>query len=258
MNIPSPAASIPYSGQWCCKALRIRPPLTLRRALADQRSLALQSGSSLCSLCCWCDELHHMPVRVTDEDTFGKTELTGCQGDNAWRQQGEPASAYLLYRRLQITRDERGLPVHQVVGAGIGRERAPVAWRQIFQAFTARAGGGPERRNPQTRPEDVVQVLLFRAIVLTLTYHCESKSIPVKFQTVFRIAHDNGGMINAEEELLWRAMPFRVTFVRRKLQDFEWVAVRIFEVKGLNARGLGVPLGEPLGTARSVFDLVLP
>ena len=81
-----------------------------------------------------------MPVWVTDEDALGKTELTGCKGDNAWRHQGEHTDAYLVCRRLQIPRYECGLPVHQVVGAGIGRERAAVAWRQILQAFKGRAG----------------------------------------------------------------------------------------------------------------------
>ena len=149
-----------------------------------------------------------MPVRITDEDACGETELTGCQGDNVRRYQGEPAGAYSVCRRLEITCDECGLPVHQVIGAGLGRERAPVAGRQIFQAFNGRAGGGPERRNAQTRPEDVVQVFLFRARVLTLTYHREAEDIAVQLQTVFRVAHDNGGMVNAEEEPLRGAMPF--------------------------------------------------
>ena len=48
-----------------------------------------------------------MPVRITDEDAFGKPELTGCQGDNAWRHQGEHAGAYLVCRRLQIPRRYR-------------------------------------------------------------------------------------------------------------------------------------------------------
>src|SRR6266511_5520791 len=47
------------------------------------------------------DELHHMPVWVTDQDTFGKTELTGCKGNNAWRHQGEHASAYLMCCRVK-------------------------------------------------------------------------------------------------------------------------------------------------------------
>src|SRR5215813_7355177 len=76
----------------------------------------VRCGSALGSLGCWCDELHRMPVRITDEDACGKTELTGCQGDNAWRYQGEHAREYLLCRRLQITRDERSLPMDQVVG----------------------------------------------------------------------------------------------------------------------------------------------
>ena len=84
-----------------------------------------------------------MPVWVTDEDACGKAELTVCQSDNAWRHQGEHAGAYLVCRRLKIVRCERGLPVDQVVSAGIGRERAPVAWRQILQEFNGRAGGGP-------------------------------------------------------------------------------------------------------------------
>src|SRR5438094_424309 len=128
MNTLSPAASIRYSGQWCCPVGRIRPS-PLMRAFVSQQRAGFRSGSALRSLYWWCDELHHMPVRITDEDAFGKPELTGCQGDNAWRHQGEHAGAYLVCRRLQIPRYECGLPVHQVVGAGIGRERAPVAWR---------------------------------------------------------------------------------------------------------------------------------
>src|SRR5262249_31797268 len=65
-------------------------------------------------------------------------------------------------------------------------------------------------------------------------------------------------MVNAEEELLRGAMPFCVAFVWGKLQAFERVSIRIFEVEGLNALCFGVPLGKLLGTGRSMFDLVLP
>ena len=102
-------------------------------------------------------------------------------------------------------------------------------------------------------------MFLFRAIVLTLADRGEAEDIPVKFETIFRVPHDNGGMINAEEELLRGTMPFRIAFVRGKLQDFERVSIRIFEVKGLNARCLSGASGKSmllLATLRcQIFDV---
>jgi len=84
-----------------------------------------------------------MPVWVMDEDALGKTELTGCQGDNAWRHQGEHAGAYMVCGCLKITHCERSLPVAQVVGVDIGRVQVPIAWHKILQEFNGWAGGGP-------------------------------------------------------------------------------------------------------------------
>src|SRR5215510_6039342 len=53
-------------------------------------------------------------------------------------------------------------------------------------------------------------------------------------------------MIDPQKETAVGLLPLRVTFVKRKIDELEIVAVRILEVKSLDAgRGL-VPVGNPL------------
>jgi hypothetical protein len=48
------------------------------------------------------------------------------------------------------------------------------------------------------------------------------------------------------------------TLALGELQDLQEVAVRVAEVEGLDAAGVGVPVGERLRAARGVPDAVLP
>jgi hypothetical protein len=49
-------------------------------------------------------------------------------------------------------------------------------------------------------------------------------------------------MINAQEQLVGWSVPPGIAFARRELQNFQRMPVGVFEVKGLNAAGIGIPI----------------
>src|SRR5215475_2033113 len=63
-------------------------------------------------------------------------------------------------------------------------------------------------------------------------------------------------MIDPQEETTVGLLPFRVTFVRWKIDELQIVAVRILEIESLNA-GCGlVPIGNPLRAGGGVLYFV--
>src|SRR2546425_11528068 len=64
-------------------------------------------------------------------------------------------------------------------------------------------------------------------------------------------------MVDAQKQPVSRAVPLRLAFPLRKLQNLQRVTVWVFEVEGLDAAGVGVPVRQALGTGGSVLDLVL-
>src|SRR5215469_13994985 len=78
-------------------------------------------------------------------------------------------------------------------------------------------------------------MLLFGPIVFALASNRESECAVVELQARIRVADDDRRMINPEKKLAGCLVPFRVAFVRRELQNFKWMAVRVLEIKGPNA-----------------------
>src|SRR5215831_4050442 len=100
-------------------------------------------------------------------------------------------------------------------------------------------------------------MLLFGAIVFTFASDCESKCVAVELQAGIRVADNDRRVINPEKKRAGGLMPFRGAFVRRKLQDFKWMAVRILEIKGPNAGSRSDVLWESLRSSRCVGHSIL-
>src|SRR5688572_13863826 len=98
-------------------------------------------------------------------------------------------------------------------------------------------------------------MFLLCPVVLAGPRDLQSKRIAIELKTRLCIAHDDCSVIDPKEQLLF-LLPFLITFVGRKLKDLKPVFVRVAKVKGFDAPGVSVPIGQTLWTSRSMFDFV--
>src|SRR5712691_4367599 len=98
----------------------------------------------------------------------------------------------------------------------------------------------------QPGSEDIVQMFLLCAVVLALSSHSHSEYVAVELQTAVGIAYDDRRGINAKEHFVAWTMPFVQALVRRKLENFPRVTVRVL-----------VPLRQALRSSGRVFHFVL-
>src|SRR6516164_2105817 len=101
-------------------------------------------------------------------------------------------------------------------------------------------------------------MLLFGAIVFTFARDLAPECVAVELQAGIRVADNDRRVINPEKKVAGGLMPFRGAFVRRELQNFKWVAVRVLEIKRPNAGSRSDVLWKSLRASRNRRHLVLP
>src|SRR2546428_10130488 len=109
----------------------------------------------------------------------------------------------------------------------------------------------------QPGSEDIVQMFLLCAVVLALSSHSHSEYVTVELQTAVGIAYDDRRVINAKEHFVAWTMPSVQALVRRKLENFQRVTVRILEIEGPDTGRVLVPLRQALRSSGRVFHFVL-
>src|SRR5215469_11304300 len=100
-------------------------------------------------------------------------------------------------------------------------------------------------------------MFLLGTIVFAFPGYSETKQISIKLQAHFCVADNDCGVIDAQEQLRGRLMPFQLTFLRRELQNLQRVSVRILEVKGANSGCCLEVVGQKLGAGRDLTNLIL-
>jgi len=124
--------------------------------------------------------------------------------------------------------------VNEVIAAFVGRCRTAVARREILQEFNSGTRCCPQRRYAQPSPEDVVQVLLFGTVVLALADNLHPQQVAIEMKARIGVGHGNSRMVDSEEQPI-APVPLRQSLICGELQDFQGVAVRILEIKRLDA-----------------------
>src|SRR5215469_10726080 len=128
----------------------------------------------------------------------------------------------------------------------VRRERASVTGSQILQQFNSWSACSAQSRDTQMGPKYVIEVLLLGSVVFTLSGYAHSEQVAIEPEAGVRVPHDDGGMVNAEEELICVAMPLLQTLVWRKLQNLHRVLIRILKIERRDARRILVPVRKPL------------
>src|SRR5436309_6830843 len=109
----------------------------------------------------------------------------------------------------------------------------------------------------QPGSEDIVQMFLLRTVVLALSGHSHSEYVTVELQTAVGIPYDDRRVINAKEHFVAWTMPFVQALVRRKLENFHRVTVRILEIESPDAGRVLIPVREALRPRGRVLHFVL-
>ena len=112
-------------------------------------------------------------------------------------------------QRIESLRDQRRLPVSNIVRAEIARRRPAVARRKIFKQLDTWTFCRPKRGDPEPGAEHVVQMFLFDVVVFALTGDLHSERVPIKAQRCVGVVDDDCGVIDPEEHVLRCLMPFR-------------------------------------------------
>src|SRR5262245_19249362 len=102
-------------------------------------------------------ELKSVSIGIANDEGAGS-----IRGGN-WA--GGPSS-FAVTQEAQVIHNEVRAPEDQIICLCIRRQRSSAWRRDVFEEFDARPTLGPQSRDSQPRAEDLIQVLLFSAVVL--------------------------------------------------------------------------------------------
>src|SRR4051812_13917550 len=91
------------------------------------------------------------------------------------------------------------VPKNQIVRLRIRRQIASAGRRDVLKKFNSRPEFGPQTGNAQSRAEDLVQMLLFDAVILALARDAQTEQFAIERETFLRVRNDNRRVINAEK-----------------------------------------------------------
>jgi len=121
---------------------------------------------------------------------------------------------------ISVSNLEFGLPMHQIIRAFVLGKRPSVVRTQVLEQLNSRAPFSPQRCDPQSRSENIIQMLLLSSIILTLARDLEAQQIAIELQTRVGIRDHDSGVVDAKKQPVTWPMPFWIPFAFRKLQDF--------------------------------------
>src|SRR6516164_5820989 len=96
------------------------------------------------------------------------------------------------------------------------------------------------------RAKHIIEVLLFRAVIVATSRDAHAEHIAIKVQTGLRVHDHDGGMVDPEEQPTVAGVPFGCSLVCGKLQHLEIVTIRVTKIKSLDSAGVRVPVWKPL------------
>src|SRR5262245_65943960 len=114
------------------------------------------------------EDRQDMAVGVAAEEAGGEPERVGGQPDGTRRHERRARGDETRVEGPEAGGGEVRLPVEEVVRHCTGRPRPAVAGGEVLEELDPGAGGRPQRRDPEPRPEDAVEVLLLDAVILAL------------------------------------------------------------------------------------------
>src|SRR5271165_657511 len=163
MKSPRPAASMKYSGQ-------LGPP----------NAFGLRS-----------DEFDNMAVEVADEEVSGA--LIRRQGGD----QAAACADKLVRRDLRVVGRHDCAPGDEVVEPCHFRQRASIVRRKVFKELYTGTAGDSQGRDAQVGAEDVVQVLLLRAVVLRRPRHAQPERVAIEGEAARGVGDHDGRVVYA-------------------------------------------------------------
>jgi len=185
--------------------------------------------------------------RVAAHGRPGRARFVKC----ALSQPGDKHRSARTQRRRVISHIihcQVSVPENQIVCLRVRGQWTSARRRYVFQKLDARPVVGAQPRDVQSRTENLVQMFLLDAIVLTFAGDVKAEYATIERETPVGIQHHDGRVIDAKKNICAGLLPFRVTPSLREENNFEHVIFRITEVKRLDAGGTLVPRRKRLRT----------
>src|SRR6478672_1967165 len=149
-----------------------------------------------------------MAVGIFRQESFTKAQTLIVERDDARRDEARAVRQQSLRKQFGGVDDQGGLPVQQVRRTRVGRNGPPVTRRKVLEKLDAwPPAAGSKTRNAYPCAEDVVEMFLLGAVILTRTRDVQPERIAIKLQARFRVAHYDRRVIDSQKQLVF-PLPF--------------------------------------------------
>ena len=123
-----------------------------------------------------------------------------AQSDGRRGDETGPAVMKSRGEAVDLVGEKVRMPEDQIIGFGIFRKGAPARGRDILEELDARSFVGAQSGDAQASAEDLVQMLLFDAVVLAFAGNAQTEEVAIEREALFSVGNHDGRVINAEEE----------------------------------------------------------
>ena len=187
-----------------------------------------------------------MTIWILNQEAFVKAELVLWHDRYVGGDEIAVSGAQFPGKRVNVWRDEGGLPVDQIVRPGIPWTRTAIPRREVFQKLDSQSRRSMHAGDAKVRTEDLVEVLLLSAKIFALADLVKTEKVAIKSKARVCARDGDRGVIYSKEKLVPFPLPARIAFAWREANHFEVVLIRIAKIERPNARCAQVPIGQPL------------
>src|ERR1043166_7023169 len=177
-----------------------------------------------------------MAIWVLNDDGSSRQPIGFSRSDNALRYPFGDVD-----HRIQLINVQWGLPKNQIARLRVCRKRTAARRGQILEKFDSRSLGRAQSGDVKPGTKNLVEVLLFNAVVLAFAGYTHAEQVTIKSQALVGIRYDDCCVIDSHKEIPVSSLPLRISFAWWKRNNLEDVIVQIAKVKGLNAGGIAIP-----------------
>jgi len=125
-------------------------------------------------------DLDGMSVRITHQKCLPKFQCSPLIHNEARRNKLHMSGVEIEDGGIHILDPQNRLSMNEVICMFVGGEGSTVTRTQVFQELDTRPGRGAERRDAEMSTEYVIEMLLFRSVIVTFSRHTQTEKSRVE------------------------------------------------------------------------------
>src|SRR5262249_42252940 len=110
-------------------------------------------------------------IRITDDPRLPRFRNGARRGNHALRNETCPGVLEFPGQFVKVVNIQGRSPEDQVIGLAVQRRGLSTRRRDVFEKLNARAMLRTQSSNPQSRPKDLVEVLLLYTVILAFAHY---------------------------------------------------------------------------------------